>query len=217
MRLTIIFFVAMMSATWTVQAQSADSKNAIIGNVFRLQPSFVEFYDNSEAGTDRERKLMNKVAKKRNLALGEKVYEAMMEALKTEHQIEFLPVETLEGMISYSNEGYPMVILPKKAIKKKIPQGTADYYFSFVVISDSALIPGLKGLKPKTTVVIKIFDAKGSKIKDIEMDVKAETYLNKEQFPDGSFDKMDETYIEPFVDLMMPYVKEAITKAVKDI
>ncbi|MEM8525512.1 MAG: hypothetical protein AAGG68_12800 [Bacteroidota bacterium] len=198
-------------------AQDVNSQNVLINYSFLLGADVVDAYDSTEPATEREVKLASRVTQKRNAAFKKQAFEMIKEELQKGKTIALMPLETLEGKVAYNDEGYPIPMMVKRALKKKIPKGTADYYFSVGISISKALIPGLTGIKPESTVTINIFNPAGEKITNASASVKAEEFIKIKDFPEGTFDKMDEDHTQPFIDLFMPNVKAAAIEAIKEI
>lgn len=147
--------VALFATCFQINAQTEDSRNALINYSFNIETGLVKGLDPFEAVTDREKRMLRKANEQRQKQCMDATFTALLDDLKGK-QIGMLPVNSMEGTVKYHQE-YPFPLIPKQAVKKHAGENRADYYFNLNVTLTKTMLGGIFGVKPKANVRLVVF------------------------------------------------------------
>ena len=218
-----ILLLFLCSICIALNAQdSQDSKHAMVSYYFSISNSVVDQIDPYTPATTREKEQQSNFRKQLNRQLTDLFMDSLRHKLENSGKVALLPTNTFEGVMNYTDEGYPYALSPKKRIKKIGSKGLADYYYSFNIYVTPAvsLTPKLKAggaTKPEGSLNVKIFDGDGNVVKKISKRLKAKKNIKRIDFAGRKFNKLDLNYVDPLIDYLIPTLDHALTLAVADI
>lgn len=214
--IVLLFIIA--SCQLFGQDQTA-STNTLLSFSVQSSAGILDRLDTYELTTEREKSLYNRYQDALNARLVRFALDPFYAELAiAETTLE--PKEALTEYLTYGKDGLPSVLFPKRAIKRVTNKGyTADHYFSTKIsIEANGIISGTsKRVKPKVSCQIKVFDAEGEEVSNVEAEVLAANFIKSTEFPNLTFDKIGLDYIEMLQSRLEPLVQQAVEEAVSKL
>lgn len=215
-KLTLLY---LLCVSLTIQAQDfTASQNTFLSLNVLPEGAILDKLDSYEPKTSREKKHFEESKDYLQALLTEMSIALLYEELETKKSIKLEDKDALRDFATYGNDGLPIVIIPKAAIKKLKKKGyESDYYFRFnITIGLNLLMKGLPGqLKPEVTCSAKVFDMNGKVVKKVEEKIKTKTAIKMKDFPNRKFDKLDKDYMDLLVEKLKPQITDAVVAAVQ--
>ena len=218
-----ILLVTLCLFCISTQAQDLKtSKNAMVSYYFSFSNQIIDQIDPYTPITSREKEQQSAFRKQINRQLTDLFLDSLTQKLEQSGKVALLPINTLEGVMNYTDAGYPYALSPKKRVKKIGGKGLAEYYLAFNIYVSPAmsLAPKLKAggaAKPEVSVNMKVFDAEGNVIKKISKRIKAKKNIKKIDFANRKFNKLDMNYVDPLIEYLVPTLDQALKLALSDI
>lgn len=188
---------------------------------FSLQSSagILDRLDTYELITDREKSLYNRYQDTLSNRLARFALEPFYAELANA-SITLQPKDALAEYLTYGDDGLPSILFPKRAVKRLANKGyTGDYFFNTKIsISANGIVTGTsERVKPKVTCQIKVYDAAGEEVKNVEVEVLSPNFIKSTEFPKLTFDKIGLDYIEMLQKRLEPLVRQAVEEAVAEL
>ncbi len=221
MRSTIIAFLLLIN--FVAYAQDfTTSDNTLLSLTASIEDDWVEKLDDYKPVTSRVKDDL-----KANMKLLENTLEkgaavSVYKVLVEQKKIVLKDQGALKDYVTYNQNGLPVPLIAKTAIKKVTGKGyQTDYYFVVNILPSLSLGRMMKGLpgqfKPEMKCIIKIFDNNKEMIKKVEAKFKPKKPIKKGDFPKRKFDKLKKEYIILLAEKLQLVTDEAIKSAVKQL
>ncbi len=218
--LIITFAIISLFITNSYAQDYSKGKNVTASFSILGTESFVDKLDTYTPATSREKEKAKNFNTAFEAQISNLIYEKVVAEMQTK-EIEMLPLNTLTDEILYGSSNFPVLLIPKKKIKKMGSKDIADYFFVFNVnvgdAIDLASIALSKSATPKITINIKVFDKAGNMLKKGTGEIKGDRPIKSKDFVGKRFDKLDGDYIEPLLEYLTPTIDKAAAKAVAGV
>lgn len=208
--LSVFLILPVFSQDWP------GSSNTLLDLSVQSSTEIIDRLDPYEPVTEREKSLYRRYQDTLNARLVQFALTPLNTLLK-EDNISLAPTDALAEYLTYSKDGLPNILMPKRAIKKVGNNGyTTDYFFSFkLIVKAHGAIAGLsERVKPKVQCRIRVFDPSGEEVRDVESEILSSAFVKSSEFPQLSFDKIGLDHIEMLQHRLEPLVIEALKEAI---
>jgi hypothetical protein len=123
------------------------------------------------------------------------------------------------GNSALNMDGYPLIVFPKKTLKKHADKDLSDNFIS-ATLSITKPMAALVGMKPEINVTLKLFSKKGELIKKVSTMHKTDKKISNMGFAvntSESFDKMDYEHALILFDKVEGKIQAAVEEAVLEL
>lgn len=221
MRFSIIVFLLLINFVAYAQDFTA-SDNTLLSLTTSIEDDWVEQLDDYKPVTSRVKDDL-----KSNMKLLENMLEkgaaaSVYRELAEQKKIILKDQDALKDFVTYNENGLPVPLIAKTAIKKVTGKGyETDYYFVVNILPSLSLGRMMKGLpgqfKPEMKCIIKIFDNDKEMVKKVEAKFKPKKPIKRGDFPKRKFDKLKAEYMTLLAEKLQLVTDEAIKAAVKQL
>lgn len=170
--------------------------------------------------TGKSLKLYEKSMKKLNAKTLGFFNKYLSEQLKGE-PYQVLPLNTVSSMSNsaLNLEGYPLILFPKKTLKKNADKDLSDVFLS-ATLSISKPIAAVVGMKPEILVTLKLFNKDGELLNKVSVNQKTDKKISNMGFAvnqSQAFDKMDYDHALILFSKVEPKIMSTIEEAVAEL
>jgi hypothetical protein len=220
MKTKLIVLALALSYSFFAKAQDAQNQRIAFSYISsNFEKAIFEQLDKSKL-TGKSLKMYEKSMKRLNTKTIIYFENYLREKL-TEQSFEVLPLNTVStmGNSALNMDGYPLIVFPKKTLKKHADKDLSDYFIS-ATLAISKPIAALVGMKPEISVTLKLFSKNGELIKKVNTLHKTEKKISNMGFAvntSESFDKMDYEHAEILFEKVESKIQSAIDEAVLEL
>lgn len=215
MRTFYQFTLTFLLISSSMYAQETTSQRIAYSYLYaNFEKAIVEQLDDSKLSS-KEEKLFVKFMKQLNrecIVNFESYLSQKLEEL--DYKVQPLNSVGVMGKSAINLDGYPLILLPKRTLKKHADKDVADTYIS-ASLSISKPIVAVVGMKPTIGVTLKLFNQQGEQLQKVTSSQKTEKKVSNLGFAFNqkeSFSKIDKDHAQ----ILYEKVEEAIKLAIDD-